>query len=84
MQFYFTVLSINQQTIVSAQPAQTAFDSTIRALSPSLTAAALLYPKVLYNHYHLHVKCVIQTDPEQNIVKEGEFIFDILSAGCKK
>ena len=39
---------------------------------------------IIYNHYHLHVKCVIQTDPEQNILKEGEFIFDILSAGCKK
>ena len=32
-------------------------------------------PKVLYNHYHLHVKCVIQTDPEQNIFEGGRIYF---------
>ena len=40
-------------------------------------------PKVFYNHYHLHVNCVTQTDPKAEYFEE-EFIFDILSAGCKK
>ena len=44
---FFSGLSsqFNQQTVLSAQRAQTVFTSTIRSLSPSFTSAALLYQR---------------------------------------